>query len=155
MWVFVVALIVISKYNTKRLDLIYIQIVTLLIRNILTMLDFEEKRFDEKRNISVFIVLQLQGINILGISLSFLMTNKIKIFILQTLSASFSVLGAFIMQEKMRGSFREMTEKIIETNASNSMLMGFTTLAGSLILHYLLNFGQIEILKAQHSKKLV
>ena len=82
MWFFVVILIIISKYNTKRLDLIYIQIVALLIRNILTMLDFEEKRFDEKRNISVFIVLQLQGINILGISLSFLMTNKIKILVL-------------------------------------------------------------------------
>ena len=58
-WVFVVVMIVISKRNTKRLDLIYIQIVALLIRNILSILDFEEKRFDEKRNISVFIVLQL------------------------------------------------------------------------------------------------
>ena len=108
MWFFVVILIIISKYNTKRLDLIYIQIVALLIRNILTMLDFEEKRFDEKRNISVFIVLQLQGINILGISLSFLMTNKIKILVFMTFAAFFSVCGAFIMLEKMKGSFREM-----------------------------------------------
>ena len=30
--------------------------------------------------------------------------------------------------------------------------MTFTTLAGSLILHYLLNFGQIEILKLSHIK---
>ena len=81
------------------------------------------------------------------------MANKIKIFILQTLSASFSVMGAFIMQEKMTGSFRENIAQIFETNAVNSFLMAFTTLAGSLILHYLLNFGQSEILKLFHKIK--
>jgi hypothetical protein len=50
-------------------------------------------------------------------------------------------MGAFIMQEKMTGSFRENIAQIFETNAVNSFLMAFTTLAGSLILHYLLNFG--------------
>ena len=75
------------------------------------------------------------------------MTNKIKMFLIFALAVAFSVLGAFIMLEKMEGSFKEMINQTIETNASNYLLLSITSLAGSLTCHYLLSFGQIEILK--------
>ena len=65
--------------DEKRLDLVYGQVVILLLRNILSILDFEEKRFDEDRELGLFIILQLWIITILGVNLSFIMSNKFKI----------------------------------------------------------------------------
>ena len=65
--------------DEKRLDLVYGQVVLLLLRNILSILDFEEKRFDEDRELGLFIILQLWIITILGVNLSFIMSNKFKI----------------------------------------------------------------------------
>ena len=43
--------------DEKRLDLVYGQVVILLLRNIISILDFEEKRFEEDRELGLFIIL--------------------------------------------------------------------------------------------------
>mgnify|MGYP006102247847 CR=1 FL=1 len=134
------------------LDLVYAQVVILLSRNILPLLDFEEKRFDEERNTNMFIIMQLWGVTYLGLSLCFLMTNKVQIIVIQTLSATFSVIGAFIMEKKMEGTFWQIIKTLFETRGAFVLITVFCLVVGTLIVHYVLHFGQIEILKAWHSK---
>ena len=100
-WLVVVILIIISMRQKDSLNLVYSQVTILLMRNILSMLDFEEKRFDETIDLNMFIILQLWTVTILGITMNFLMSNKVRILLTQTSNAFTSVLGAIIMERKL------------------------------------------------------
>lgn len=80
------------------------------------------------------------------------MSNKSRIFAIQSLQSLFSVVGAIIMERKLTGSVKEILLKIYEAHLTDVVLLFSTMVLGYMFLHYLLNFGQNEILKAWNSQ---
>ena len=94
----VLILIIISFCKKNRLNLVYIQVLVLLMRTVLSLLDFEGKRFDEKVTTNMLIILLLWTATILGVCFNFLISKNIIIYSVSLVSAFFSVLGCFIME---------------------------------------------------------
>lgn len=90
------------------LNLVYLQVLGLLLRTHLSLLDFEGKRFDEKLNDSMLIILLIWTNTMLGVCFNFLVNQKIIIYVGALFSAFLSVIGTFIMEKKLKGSGKEI-----------------------------------------------
>lgn len=124
------------------------------MRNLLSLLDFEGKRFDETLDKEMFVILLLWTVTILGVCLNFLLTNMIIVVLNSAISSFLSVIGVFIMSKNLEGSFTENFLLMFKdfTATSNFIVMFFSTFLGSLVIHYLLNYGQKQVLKAWNIK---
>ena len=139
------------------MKLLYPAVSILLFRNILSLLDFEGKRFDETLDKEMFVILLLWTVTILGVCINFLLTNMIIIVLISAISSFLSVIGVFVMSKTMEGSCNEILGQIFKdfSATSNFMVMFFSTFFGALLIHYLLNYGQNEVLKAWKFKSTV
>ena len=99
--ILVMILIVISKWRDNKLNLVYLQVLGLLLTSHLLLLDFEGKRFDEKLSSNKLIMLLIWTIIMLGVCFNFLITKKIFIYIGSVTSSFLCILGTSIMERKL------------------------------------------------------
>lgn len=104
----VMILIIISFCKENRLNLVHLQVLILLMRTLLSILDFEGKRFDEEVTTNMLIILLCWTITILGVCFNFISSKMIIIYAVALISSFLSVLGTFIMEKKLEGSSKEI-----------------------------------------------
>ena len=121
------------------MKLVYPAVSILLFRNILSLLDFEGKRFDETLDKEMFVILLLWTVTILGVCINFLLTNMIIIVLISAISSFLSVIGVFVMSKTMEGSCNEILGQIFKdfSATSNFMVMFFSTFFGALLIRRL------------------
>ena len=108
LWLIVIVMLIISVWKENRLNLIYYAVSVLLFRNVLSLLDFEGKRFDESQDLEMFVILLLWTVTILGVCINFLLTNMIVIVLISACSSFLSIIGVFVMSKQLEGSVTEI-----------------------------------------------
>ena len=108
LWMIIFVLLVISLCKEERLNLTYYTVTVLLVRNVLSLLDLEGKRFDKNLDKEMFVILLLWTVTILGVCINFLLTNMIAVVFISSISSLLSVIGVFVMTKTLDGSATEI-----------------------------------------------
>jgi len=93
----VLALMLISHFRKNSLRLVFPQVLLLIWRIEMSMLDFEGKRFDETLNTNMFIMMAIITIGVFIILLNSILNRKIYIVPLSALVCFVAAIGQQIM----------------------------------------------------------
>jgi len=150
LWVLIFAMLIVSKLR-NNLDLIIPCLVILLIRNTIPMLDFDRKRDRlEMSSLTTFMVLQTTGVSMISISINFVLPPSKLSIPLVLIFTTLSVCGIFIISNKEQNGIIQILTH--ESNMTIFAQMILNSVIGLFFIQYLLNFGQIEILKAWNAR---
>ena len=115
LWFILLILIILSLIKNQS-QLIYIQIIILLVRNILSLLDFEDKRNTQNDSFktSVFILFQQTTVTLLQSCLNFTLNSSVLRLISSLISMSLGILGTFVMFQHEKVSFMDIVGKVVK-----------------------------------------
>ena len=146
----VLALMLISHFRKNSLRLVFPQVLLLILRIEMSMLDFEGKRFDETLNTNMFIMMAIITIGVFIILLNSILNRKIYIVPLSALVCFVAAIGQQIMQGKLEGSFSEILSQIFFEQDNFSAFLGVfgQSFIACIVMDYILSLGQNSIFKA-------
>ena len=115
------------------------------------MLDFDRKRDRlEMSSLTTFMVLQTTGVSMISISINFVLPPSKLSIPLVLIFTTLSVCGIFIISNKEQNGIIQILTH--ESNMTIFAQMILNSVIGLFFIQYLLNFGQIEILKAWNAR---
>ena len=158
LWLTFIILVVLS-FRRQKPQLVYIQLYVILARNVLAIMDFEEKRNNEWQFFNgIYALSQITTIAVITLCLNFVTKNGYLILLNTNLSCILSIWGLLAMSVPVGDAstidvlYKILNEPKYRFNFVNLYLH---LVPGHLIMVFMLNSMEKEILQAWHQKSTI